>query len=569
VNVDHRLCALILDGDGAIAVIADGPVSLSEPWRSISTTSDRWGLPAWASIEALAPTARQVGSPCPALVVVGVTASGGEVYADPESLGALYVDADPTTADLVVNGIAAALASSVLAEAVHLIGVGVAPDCFLGSPNHQVVDSVEDAFEMTRELLGCHSTDESTFRLRARRTGGEEWQPVVVVVGSSNVHALRTEHLPGLAMIVAGAPPDHHTGLMLTSGTDSWRLEPFGVALTPLGLKPEELLDINELLECERQPSETEVSDVDSARPAITDPLVVSSNGRAGSTSGTEPVVVSSNGHAPSASISNVTTDALEWELMIRVFGLVDVVDADGLPAQFGKSKSLELLAWIGAHRDAATRLGARSALWDADVRDATFANIVSEARRATGRLRQASDGAEWLARTMNASLVMHERMITDADLMSARLDRARQQPSDEAIESLRSAVELIRGVPFAETGYLWPDAEGITSRLVVLATACCSELAELLLERKDIEGVFWATGQGLKVLPGHEELIAYRMRAHGREGDRAGVRHEWEAYERVLLGDPWSDGEPAPRLLQLRRELLSTPAVIKPSATT
>ena len=73
-----------------------------------------------------------------------------------------------------------------------------------------------------------------------------------------------------------------------------------------------------------------------------------------------------------------------------------------------------------------------------------------------------------------------------------------------------------------------------------------------------DIEGVFWATAQGLKVLPGHEELIGLRMQAHARAGDLAGVRQEWETYERVLVADAWSDGEPAPKLLMLRRELLA-----------
>ena len=126
---------------------------------------------------------------------------------------------------------------------------------------------------------------------------------------------------------------------------------------------------------------------------------------------------------------------------------------------------------------------------------------------------------------------------------------------------TLRSAAELIRGVPFADSAYLWPDAEGITSQMVVLATSCCGELAQRLLDADDHEGVFWATGQGLKVLPGHEELIGLRMRAHARKGDRSGVRQEWETYERVVLADPWSDGEPAPCLVKLRRELLAPAA--------
>jgi hypothetical protein len=48
-------------------------------------------------------------------------------------------------------------------------------------------------------------------------------------------------------------------------------------------------------------------------------------------------------------------------------------------------------------------------------------------------------------------------------------------------------------------------------------------------------------------------------MRAHARAGDLAGVLQEWESYERVITADSWSDGEPAPKLLQLRRELLTS----------
>jgi hypothetical protein len=59
-------------------------------------------------------------------------------------------------------------------------------------------------------------------------------------------------------------------------------------------------------------------------------------------------------------------------------------------------------------------------------------------------------------------------------------------------------------------------------------------------------------------VLSGHEELIALRMRAHAHRGDLAGVRQEWESYERALAADPWAATEPALKLVNLRRELLS-----------
>ena len=226
--------------------------------------------------------------------------------------------------------------------------------------------------------------------------------------------------------------------------------------------------------------------------------------------------------------------------------------------AHVERSKTLELIAWLALHREHSTRAGARTALWELDVRDATFANVVSEARRAMARLVAPPEGEEWLGRTLTEILPLHEAVVADVDLVRARLDRARLQPPELAIETLRPAVELIRDMPFAGTGYLWPDAEGITSNLVLLATGAATELAGHCLSMGDVDGVFWATGQGLKVLAGHEELIALRMRAHAKAGDLSGVRLEWETYERVLNADPWSDGEPAPKLVTLRRELLS-----------
>jgi Bacterial transcriptional activator domain len=218
----------------------------------------------------------------------------------------------------------------------------------------------------------------------------------------------------------------------------------------------------------------------------------------------------------------------------------------------------VELIAWLATHRERATRSGARTALWELDVRDATFANVVSEARRGLARLVAPPAGEEWVARTLTEQLPLHESVVTDADLVEDRLAHARLVPPGEAIETLRPAVAMIRDMPFAGTSYLWPDAEGITSNLVLLAITAASEFAGHALSMGDTEGVFWATAHGLKVLPGHEELIGLRMQAHARAGDLAGVRQEWESYERVLVADAWSDGEPAPKLLALRRELLS-----------
>ena len=193
-------------------------------------------------------------------------------------------------------------------------------------------------------------------------------------------------------------------------------------------------------------------------------------------------------------------------------------------------------------------------------MRDATFSNVVSDARRAMAKVVAPPDGQEWIGRTMNEDLPLHDLVVSAEQLArrGVRVVAARGFPPPAAITILRPGVALMQGIPFAGTSYLWPDAEGITSSLVLLATSAAGELAAHYLTIGDIDGVFWATGQGLKVLAGHEELIALRMRAHAYRGDLAGVRSEWDSYERAVNADTWAAAEPSPKLVELRRELLS-----------
>ncbi len=247
----------------------------------------------------------------------------------------------------------------------------------------------------------------------------------------------------------------------------------------------------------------------------------------------------------------------LPYELLVRMVGPVHVVDRAGTAVVFGRSKTRELIASLATHRERSTRSSARTALWELDVRDATFANVVSEARRSLARLVEPPEGDEWVGRTMTDALPLHDLVLSDVDVVRHALEVARLQPPAQAIATLSPAVDLIAGVPFEGSSYLWPDSEGITSNLVLLASTATTELAAHCLSIGDIEGVFRSTGRGLQVLPGHEELIGLRMEAHARAGDHAGVRQEWESYERVINADPWSDGEPAPKLVELRQRLL------------
>jgi LysM repeat protein len=527
-EADRRVVAALVAPTGGIELLLDGPAVLGAPWAGESA---RWRLPGAVELDALAATARNAGFPCHAVVQLGVTATGEDLFVDVEAMGVLAIVAAPTTADAVVCGIATTLGCSVFAELAHLVGVGIDERAFAGHARAHSVADVDDALEIAASLVGATTAvDASTFALRARHTSGESWEPAVVLLGSSAATApgaVPNVLPPGLAAVagfdVAGAPH------VLRDTGATWRLEPLGLDVVPVGLTSDEIGAVDGLLRgADELPR-------DAAEPAV-------------------PAA------APVLPVQARDTDP-SWSLLVRILGPVDVVDRELRPVPLERSKTRELIVWLATHRQRATRTAARTALWELDVRDATFANIVSEARRAMARLVPPPDGGEWLLRTLTEELRLDPAVVTDADVLAARVAAARGRPPDVAVQVLEPAVEMIRGVPFEGTSYLWPDGEGITSNLVLLATSAAAELASHHLALGDVAGVFAATAQGLRVLPGHEELIALRMHAHARAGDLAGVRHEWASYERVITADPWSDGEPAPKLLALRRDLLSSTA--------
>lgn len=507
-----------------------------------------WRLDAATPIEMLSEAARVVGPPCPTLVQLGQDDDGRDVYVDLEALEALEVGGPDDEADAIVAAVAATLSGSVLAEVTTLVGVGIDEAAFLGHRRHEQARDPVRAFEVAAAAVGSTAAAiGSTFELRSRVESGEIWEPAVVLVGSTS--GVVTPPTDRTGMAVVSAAPIRGPSSRLAPAGDSWLLQPAGIRLLPIGLTSGDVASIADLVttalvEVASVPGATRGLPEDDVRPG----------------SGAVPAV---DRGAEQADITIVPpteeplVETLPWSLLVRLIGPVDVVSAGGASVEFERSKTRELVAWLATHRERSTRSAARTALWELDVRDATFANVVSEARRALARLVPPPDGDEWVGRTMTDDLPLHELVRTDADLLEHALAAASAQPPAQAIATLGPVVDLIAGMPFESTAYLWPDAEGLTSQLVLLATSAASELAAHCLSLGDIDGVFAATGRGLRVLPGHEELIGLRMQAYARAGDHAGVRHEWESYERVITADPWSDGEASPKLVELRRELL------------
>lgn len=237
--------------------------------------------------------------------------------------------------------------------------------------------------------------------------------------------------------------------------------------------------------------------------------------------------------------------------VLVRVMGPVLIESTDGTEMVFEKSRSIELLAWLVTHRDRPTRAAARTAMWESDVQNATFNNIVSDLRTGLQHC-YIGTGIVALEKSFDEQLKFDSGIVSDADLLDRALHAFIDSNGEHERRVLRSALRMVREMPFLGSDYLWPDPEGITSNIVHVIVSAAMVVTEDALERGEFDEVFFATGQGLKVLRNHEGLIGMRMRAYAKRDDLAGVRHEWERYAVGLEGTR-EEGE----LRRLRDELL------------
>lgn len=239
-------------------------------------------------------------------------------------------------------------------------------------------------------------------------------------------------------------------------------------------------------------------------------------------------------------------------DFVAGVLGPVNVTTADGERVRFTRARGEELLVWLALHPSRRFRSMARADIWAEPVKDSTFANITSDARKA---LQAAGGSGSGLGVTLNDELVL-TGVVSDVEILRRCVEHARRWPEVGGAEALRYGLSLVRGTPFSGATYIWSDSTGLATDAVMLVVRAASMLADMCAEAQDPDGVYWATGQGLLAVPGQEDLLAVRLRLHADRRDRVGLTAEWRAYLRMLAADPWSDGTPSPTMTRLWEEL-------------
>src|SRR5688572_17149749 len=301
----QRMLAALASPEGSIEIVASGPASLPAMWQG---ADDRWVLPASVPLETVAADARQVNAPCPALVQLGIDDSGRDVYVDLEAVGALEVGGSATQQDAVVAAIAATLAGSVLAEVTTLVSVGVPADAFLGHRLHTAAADVEQAYELARRAVGAMSgMQQPVFELRARGTAGESWDPAVILVGSGAGTVQAPSH-DRMGLAVVSASPIEGPSSTLRPDGDAWLLRPLGLRVQPVGLVPDDLSAISELV---------------NVAPVVGDDSVLGTYGELDVDCTIYATEDGCDGDEPAGRVPTIEAEP-DWDLMVRLFGSVE-----------------------------------------------------------------------------------------------------------------------------------------------------------------------------------------------------------------------------------------------------
>ena len=329
--------------------------------------------------------------------------------------------------------------------------------------------SAADVLGSERVVL-THSTSEAVAEALALRRQSPTQS--ILVVSRFDAPEFGSLSDAGIA-VITGCAMSSTPNTRVIREQRAWRITPHDDLFLPYGVTAEEAADFRAMIR------EMTVIDVDDSTPAV----------------------------KPKSSATN----DVEYSALIRVLGPVEVVDNNHSEVHFRKSKSLELLCWLSLHRDRPTVSAARTALWEVDVEDATFHNVLSELRR--GLNSHGITDAAW--RATKQRLALSPLIFTDAELFRRVLlaidDDESELSTIRALEELCGVLALVRGLPFAGEDYAWADAEGITSTFVWLVTRAVDTAAQLAKHLNDDAALLAAATAGLRMMPGDEHFSQLR----------------------------------------------------------
>ena len=497
--------------------------------------STTWILPREAALENLLAEADGIPAPLPTLATVG-RQHGHECLLNLEHLVTLSLEGDPVAIAELCSAMATQLASSHLADDLTVLCVGFGQDLTVFERVDYVPD-VASAIERIRHqqrqnqaMLGSHPVPLD------RRLGSSDdfWHPMVILVPNRVDEEEAAQLLeacdPSVCAVAHGLDGAMWVGQF---DEDGLLLQPIGLRLEPYGLSGNAFAAVAEL--------------ASTAKDTVGVELTV-------------PASSHLSQHHQDASADNL----LDVDIEVRVIGTVEMV---GAAQPFTSRRALDLVAYLAFHPEGADREQLRTHIWPSDdpPSKSTLANTVSRARRALGTN---SDDESYLPRVSSEGIYRLTTGVgTDVSRFEALVSAARNETGDRGRQHLRSALALVRGIPFsggAGDMFRWADF-GLRTHIDCLVDTAAHELAKRSLDAGDVEGARSAVMTSLQLVGVCEQCYRWRLMAAAENPTE--VRQIMAELLNLLRREsdqPEADDLISPDLLELYEELMSGRSLFK-----
>jgi len=498
---DHRPSppvVLVSHGPADVAVHLDVASDASPDEWERHDVDHTWSRHRPATLDALH---AHLGTPSrfPALVTLGALPGARIGLLNLAHAGCLHLDGDEDTARRLMAAWALELATTPRADALDVITVGI--------------DGLPDSLERLTTLA---DGDELRGVLAQPHSNGRTNLPRTVILAAglpSEVSVLlrTTSELRGdLVAVVSGLQPRSGNWSLHIEGGTRARLDPEDVTfdLVDLGseaapmtakLIEQALHDPDQLVQLPDD-DESETIDLDGPVPEP------------------EPDATEEPDGEP-------TTD-------VCVLGPVEIV---GTVEPFRTNKTIELIVYLALHRRGADADTLLEALWPGQ--EPRPARLYTEASRARKSLGTAPDGSPHFPDAELGRYRLADSVALDHERFTAAVAAARRDPTN-AIDHLRRALMLVRGVPLSATAteYAWATNElyALTQEVVDAS----HDLAQLCLEAERYDDAIWAAERGLLADPLAEILVRDLMEAAAATGNTARVHAAMTRLRRHVAED-------------------------------
>ena len=448
----------------------------------------------------------------PLLISLGIPDADGQIYMDLEAEGLVDINGDDADVAGFTRSVILELSTSPLAAGTAVYVCGEVPGTPSGPLDRvtaaecwdDIADSVLSWAHQTRNIQSANRwSTPSIGRIAGARA--DDLAPVVVVLAEQpedeRFTALCTtisESIIPVVIMAIGTGIEGATSIEARGG--HLRIPRLDVTCVAQEVDADAAAEISELLEqSEQVPEQLEVVPEPSASN--------NGHGRAGADSYTDP----------------------PFDILVKVLGDIEVIGGN----QPLTPKPTAVVAFVALNSPVSSER-VQDAIWSAPTenRKKRLANTVSETRSAIG--------AEHLPAATDGKYRVGAGVVTDLELLERRIEHAKSQNHEAAIETLRGALELVRGPVFTyrnadRAAFGWVDRDNWISAAELRVTGLAEHLAHRFLDAGEVESAAWAAQRGLKAVPTHPRLTAALMQAYVSAGDSHAACTVYESYAAAL----------------------------------